>query len=221
MSGSFAKLRLGLACAVSAAILTLSAGTAQVYAAEPVSEQQILNALKPKGLTRSLSGGAGGGGAPVDAKGQEDQRFLDGLRTRKTRSLSSGDRERVAAIAKEIPQIDLEINFDYNSDKISAKARPAVETLGKALANPDLKDSVFLVAGHTDGKGGDAYNQGLSERRAEAIKTYLMHKFGLQAENLMTVGYGKEQLKVKDNPLAADNRRVQVVNMAAQSQASR
>ena len=220
MSGSFAKLRLGLACAVSAAILTLSAGTAQVYAAEPVSEQQILNALKPKGLTRSLSGGAGGG-ATVDAKGLEDQRFLDGLRTKKTRSLSSGDRERVAAIAKEKPQIDLEINFDYNSDKISAKARPAVETLGKALSNPDLKDSVFLVAGHTDAKGGDAYNQGLSERRAEAIKTYLMQKFNLQAENLMTVGYGKEQLKVKDNPLAADNRRVQVVNMAAQSQASR
>jgi outer membrane protein OmpA-like peptidoglycan-associated protein len=80
---------------------------------------------------------------------------------------------------------------------------------------------VFLVAGHTDGKGGDAYNQGLSERRAEAIKSYLVQKFGLQAENLMTVGYGKEQLKNKDNPLAADNRRVQVVNMAAQSQASR
>jgi outer membrane protein OmpA-like peptidoglycan-associated protein len=220
MSGSFAKLRLGLACAVSAAILTLSAGTAQIYAAEKPSEQQILNALKPKALTRSLSGGAGTSPA-LDAKGLEDQKFLDGLRTRKTRSLSSGDRDRVAAIAKEKPQIDLEINFDYNSDKISAKARPAVETLGKALSNPDLKDSVFLVAGHTDAKGGDAYNQGLSERRAEAIKTYLIQKFGLQAENLMTVGYGKEQLKNTADPLAADNRRVQVVNMAAQSQASR
>jgi outer membrane protein OmpA-like peptidoglycan-associated protein len=221
MSGSLGKLRLGLACAAAAAILTLSVGTTQIYAGE-VSEQQILNALKPKGLTRSLSGGGGGGGgAVVDAKGLEDQKFLDGLRTKKTRSLSSGDRDRVAAIAKEKPSIDLEINFDYNSDKISAKARPAVETLGKALSNPDLKDSVFLVAGHTDAKGGDAYNQGLSERRAEAIKSYLVQKFRLQAENLMTVGYGKEQLKNKENPLAADNRRVQVVNMAAQSQASR
>jgi outer membrane protein OmpA-like peptidoglycan-associated protein len=219
MSGSLGKLRLGLACAVAAAILTLSASTTQIYAAE-VSEQQILNALKPKGVTRSLSG-AGGGGAAVDAKALEDQRFLDGLRTRKMRSLSSGDRDRVAAIAKEKPQIDLEINFDYNSDKISSKATSAVQALGKALSNPELKDSVFLVAGHTDAKGGDAYNQALSERRAEAIKTYLVQKLGLQAENLMTVGYGKEQLKNKDNPLAADNRRVQVVNMAAQSQASR
>jgi len=218
MSGSLGKLRLGLACAVSAAILALSAGTVQVNAAEPVSEQQILNALKPKGLTRSLSGG---GGAAVDAKGLEDQRFLDGLRTRRTRSLSSGDRQRVAAIAKEKPSIDLEINFDYNSAAISPKATSAVQALGKALSDPELKDSVFLVAGHTDAKGGDAYNQGLSERRAEAIKTYLVQKFGLQAENLMTVGYGKEQLKVKDDPFAGENRRVQVVNMAAQSQASR
>ena len=219
MSGSLGKLRLGLACAAAAVILTLSTGTAPVYAAD---EQQILNALKPKGLTRSLSGGGGGGGgAAVDAKSLDDQRFLDGLRTRKTRSLSSGDRDRVAAIAKEKPQIDLEINFDYNSDKISQKATGAVQALGKALSNPELKDSVFLVAGHTDAKGGDSYNQSLSERRAEAIKTYLIQKFGLQAENLMTVGYGKEQLKNKDNPLAADNRRVQVVNMAAQSQASR
>jgi outer membrane protein OmpA-like peptidoglycan-associated protein len=219
MSGSFGKLRLGLACAVSAAILALSAGTVQVNAAEPVSEQQILNALKPKALTRSLSGG--GGGAAVDAKGLEDQRFLDGLRTKRTRSLSSGDRQRVAAIAKEKPSIDLEINFDYNSAAISPKATSAVQALGKALSDPELKDSVFLVAGHTDAKGGDAYNQGLSERRAEAIKTYLVQKFGLQAENLMTVGYGKEQLKVKDDPFAGENRRVQVVNMAAQSQASR
>jgi outer membrane protein OmpA-like peptidoglycan-associated protein len=220
MSGNFGKLRLGVACAVAAAFVALS-GTGPVQAGD-VSSQQILNALKPKApaLTRSLSG-AGAAGPAVDAKYIEDQKFLDGLRTKRTRSLSSGDRDRVAAIAKEKPQIDLEINFDYNSDKISKKAQPAVEALGKALSDPELRDSVFLVAGHTDAKGGDAYNQGLSERRAEAIKTYLIQKYSLQAENLMTVGYGKEQLKNKENPLAADNRRVQVVNMAAQSQASR
>jgi outer membrane protein OmpA-like peptidoglycan-associated protein len=220
MSGTLGKLRLGLACAVAGAILALSAGTAHVYAAEPVSADKILNALKPKPLTRSLAG-TGAGGAAADAKSLEDQRFLDGLRTRKTRSLSSGDRERVAAIAKEKPSIDLEINFDYNSDKISAKAQGAANELGKALSNPELKGSVFLLAGHTDAKGGDAYNQSLSERRADAIKRFLIEKYSLPAENLMTVGYGKEQLKNKDNPLAADNRRVQVVNMAAQSQASR
>ena len=73
--------------------------------------------------------------------------------------------------------------------------------------------SVFLVAGHTDGKGGDEYNQGLSERRAEAIKRYLVRKFGLAAENLVTAGYGKTQLKNSGNPFADENRRVQVVNM--------
>ena len=79
-----------------------------------------------------------------------------------------------------------------------------MQELGKALSDPELKGSVFLVGGHTDAKGGDDYNQGLSERRAEAIKNYLTEKFGLQAENLVTVGYGKTQLKNTDNPTARE-----------------
>jgi hypothetical protein len=69
------------------------------------------------------------------------------LRTKRTRSLSGGDRDRVAAIAKEKPQIDLEINFDYNSASISATAQKAANELGKALSNPELKGSVFRVPG--------------------------------------------------------------------------
>lgn len=54
--------------------------------------------------------------------------------------------------------IDLEITFDYNSANISAKAQPAVEALGKALSNADLKGAIFIVAGHTDAAGGVSYN---------------------------------------------------------------
>lgn len=214
MSGSFAKLRLGLACAV----LVLSAGATPVLAGD-VSADQILNALKPKaGLTRSLAG-AGASGSAVDAKALEDQKFLDGLRTKRTRSLSAGERERVATIAKEKPSIDLEINFDYNSATISRKVLSSVTELGKALSSPELKGGVFLVAGHTDAKGGDEYNQALSERRAEAIKQYLIAKFHLSAENLVAVGYGKTQLKNPNDPSAEENRRVQVVNMESSKEA--
>jgi outer membrane protein OmpA-like peptidoglycan-associated protein len=205
MSRDFSKLRVGLA----AVMVTLFAGVALVHAAEQKSADQILNALKPKGLTRSLSGGAP---APK-ALSADDQRFIDGLRAKRTRSLSTSERDRVASIAKEKPSIDLEITFDYNSADISRKAQSAVTELGKALSNPELKGGVFLVAGHTDGKGGDEYNQALSERRAEAIKRYLVQKFGLGAENLVTAGYGKTQLKNNGNPFADENRRVQVVNM--------
>ena len=211
MSRHIGKFRVGLA----AALLTLFAGVGSIYAAEQQTADQILNALKPKALTRSLSGGAP---APKTIS-QEDQRFLDSLRTKRTRSLSAGERERVATIAKEKPSIDLTINFDYNSADISKRTLPAVTELGKALSNPEIKGGVFMVAGHTDGKGGEEYNQSLSERRAEAIKRYLVEKFGIAAENLVAVGYGKTQLKTPNNPFADENRRVQVVNMESSKEA--
>jgi outer membrane protein OmpA-like peptidoglycan-associated protein len=212
MLGRFVTFGVGLAVAV----LALSAGVGSLYAGEATADQ-ILNALKPKALTRGLSPG---GGAPAQKTlSQDDQRFLDSLRTKRTRSLSTSERERVATIAKEKPSIDLEINFDYNSATISRKALSAVTELGKALSNPELKDGVFLVAGHTDAKGGEEYNQALSERRAESIKRYLIEKFGLAAENLVAVGYGKTQLKNPGDPLGEENRRVQVVNMESSKEA--
>jgi outer membrane protein OmpA-like peptidoglycan-associated protein len=74
-----------------------------------------------------------------------------------------------------------------------------------------------MLAGHTDGKGGDAFNQDLSERRAEAVKRYLIARYKLPAANLIAVGYGKSMLKNQANPFAAENRRVQVVNMTAKN----
>jgi len=212
MSESFGRFRIGLV----AAALALTAGIGSVYAAEQQTADQILNALKPKALTRSLSGG----GAPAPkAMSQDDQRFIDGLRTKRTRSLSAGERERVATIAKEKPSVDLEITFDYNSANLTGKGLSAVNELGKALSDPDLKGGVFLVAGHTDAKGGEEYNQALSERRAESVKRYLGQKFGIAAENLVTAGYGKAQLKNQSNPFAEENRRVQVVNMESSKEA--
>src|SRR5687767_7352445 len=188
--------------------LSLSAGFAG--AADNATEEQILKALTPKRLTRSLSA------SPADAaKAAEEQKFVNQIRNRTTRSLSSGEREQIAEIAKEKPSIDLEITFDYNSANISQKALPAVAALGKALTNPDLKGTTFVLAGHTDATGGDTYNQELSERRADALKKYLMDKYGLAPADLVTVGYGKTKLKNSGAPTAEENRRVQIVNMAS------
>ena len=96
-----------------------------------------------------------------------------------------------------------------------------MQALGKALTNPDLKGSTFVVAGHTDAAGSDAYNQDLSERRADSIKRYLTDKFGIAGADLVTVGYGESKLKDSSQPLAEANRRVQVVNMANKTTASR
>jgi outer membrane protein OmpA-like peptidoglycan-associated protein len=90
---------------------------------------------------------------------------------------------------------------------------PSVKALGEALSDPTLKGSTFVVAGHTDGVGSDAFNQGLSERRADTIKQYLVSKYHIPGNDLVSVGYGKSRLKDANDPTDAINRRVQVVNM--------
>ncbi|MGZ3412082.1 MAG: OmpA family protein [Xanthobacteraceae bacterium] len=192
--------------------LLLSATPLMAQAQNQPTSSQILQALTPKPLTRGLTA------SPADtAKAAQEQKFIDTVRNRQTRSLSTGEREQIATIAQDKPSIDLEINFDYNSAVITKTALPGAKALGQALADPAMKGSTFIIAGHTDAKGTDEYNQALSERRADAIKKYLVDKDGIPAANLVTVGYGKTQLKNKDNPMAPENRRVQVVNMVSKS----
>jgi outer membrane protein OmpA-like peptidoglycan-associated protein len=170
----------------------LSIGVAK---ADDVTEDQILRALAPakKPLTRGLSTGP----------------------------QTQTDPEEIATIVKDKPKIDLEINFDYNSANISNRSLPSVQALGRALSNPELKGSTFVVAGHTDAVGSDSYNQDLSERRADSIKRYLVDKFAIAGSDLVTVGYGKTKLKDPANPLSEVNRRVQVVNMENKSTAQK
>jgi len=198
----------------------LSFGMGKAVAADDVTEDQIVRALAPAKeppLTRGLSIAPQADQAAAAAEG----RLLQNIRGRATRSLSASEREEISAIAKDKPNIDLEITFDYNSADISTKSLPSVQALGKALTNPDLKGSTFVVAGHTDAAGGEAYNQDLSERRADSIKRYLTGKYSIAAADLVTVGYGKSKLKDPANPLAEMNRRVQVVNMANKNTASK
>ena len=106
-------------------------------------------------------------------------------------------------------------------DKIGPDATKAVNEVGKALSNSKLTGNTFVLAGHTDAKGSDAYNQDLSERRAETVKRYLVETYKIPAENLVAVGYGKTMLKNTSNPFASENRRVQIVNMADKNVANR
>jgi outer membrane protein OmpA-like peptidoglycan-associated protein len=205
----------GLSIATIGAALSMTAGLA--FAGDTVSADQILSALKPKPVTRGLSTGAP---QQVDIAAQaRETSFVDTLRNRKTRSLSLGERQEIAELAASKPKIDLEIQFDYNSADIAKGSVQAVQELGKALSDASLKGSTFVVAGHTDAIGGEAYNQDLSERRADTIKKYLTEKYGIAGANLVTVGYGKTRPKDPNAPLDPINRRVQVVNMDAKTAA--
>jgi outer membrane protein OmpA-like peptidoglycan-associated protein len=207
MSAHHKTHKLNLVCMILAVGLALPSGLGVALAAEERSADEIIKALKPQRITRGLTT------SPADAaRNAQETKFVNSLRNRPTRSLTVAERDQISSIAKKRPSIDLEVNFDYNSDNIGSKAVPQVTALGEALASPDLKGGTFILAGHTDAKGSDTYNQGLSERRAEAVKQFLAEKYGIDANNLVTVGYGKTQLKNPAEPFTGENRRVQVIN---------
>ncbi len=146
--------------------------------------------------------------------GQSD--FIKSLKNRKLRAISVEERTKVAKIVKDskAPSVDLEILFAYNSATIQPKSVPLLINLGKALGSADLEGATFLVAGHTDAKGSNSYNQTLSERRAAAVKNFLAKSFKLDDSTLIAIGFGEEQLKLPGAPNSGENRRVQIVNLA-------
>jgi outer membrane protein OmpA-like peptidoglycan-associated protein len=114
--------------------------------------------------------------------------------------------------------IDLYVNFAYNSAELTSDARITLDRLGSALSDGRLQGFTFLIAGHTDAKGGAEYNQRLSERRAATVRTYLVEQYGVAPSNLSAKGFGKSQLLDPDRPEDGVNRRVQVVNTTASPQ---
>lgn len=210
------KSIINVLSAAACGLVLVGGGVAK--AGGPLSEEQILNALTPpppssSGLhTRTLT--------LTPEQDPSQQSFIKGLRSNRPRSLSLDERNQVADIARQRPAVDLEIYFDYNSSEISAKAVPDLMNLGRALTNPEIQGGVFLVGGYTDAKGGQDYNQPLSERRAQSVRQFLIQNFRIAPDSLVAAGYGKEHLKIPSEPFAAENRRVQVTNLQSKQEAS-
>ena len=110
------------------------------------------------------------------------------------------------------PSLSLQIQFEFNSAQISPVSQQALLNLSTALKAAELSASKFEVEGHTDAKGNDAYNLKLSQQRAEAVQQFLVHQ-GVAINRLMASGKGSTHLANAGNPLAAENRRVRIVNL--------
>lgn len=100
------------------------------------------------------------------------------------------------------------VNFDVDKSTIRPEGFPILEHAYNVLKdNPSVK---VEIQGHTDSDASDTYNQKLSQRRAEAVKAYLV-KRGIEAERMTTVGFG-ESKPIADNNTAdgkAKNRRIE------------
>ena len=136
------------------------------------------------------------------------------LRDFKTRQITVEERTEVVKLIEESksPNVDVQILFAFDSADILPEAKPSLDELGKALTDPKLTGGAFLIAGHTDAKGSDDYNLALSQRRAASVKAFLVDTYKVDEGRLSVIGFGEEQLKNRDDPLADENRRVQIVN---------
>jgi outer membrane protein OmpA-like peptidoglycan-associated protein len=100
------------------------------------------------------------------------------------------------------------VNFAFDSSELSVDSRANLDKLSEVLINnPDTNINVY---GHTDSKGTEEYNKALSDRRAAAVKNYLVAK-GVASSRLFTMGMGESDPKSTNATDAgrADNRRVE------------
>ena len=120
--------------------------------------------------------------------------------------------EARADAPQSMPSVELEVLFEYKSARLTPAAAATLTPLGRALTDARLVDDFFLIAGHTDAKGGADFNVRLSQQRAEAVRDFLVKQFKVDAKRLVARGFGDRRLKDPQNPFDDKNRRVQVIN---------
>ncbi len=113
---------------------------------------------------------------------------------------------------EEKPTFILEgITFDFDKAVIRASSEPTLQEAGKVMER--FTSVKVRIEGHTDSIGSEEYNQGLSERRAQAVKDYLEQNFKIDPGRIEAVGFG-ESKPIADNQSEegrAQNRRIEFV----------
>lgn len=104
---------------------------------------------------------------------------------------------------------DVLVTFATGSAEITPQGQANLRSIAAGLNKPALAPLTFEVAGFTDVTGDAGFNRKLSQRRAEAVKNYLV-SLNVAPERLATVGYGAQHLADPDDPASESNRRVEL-----------
>ena len=103
------------------------------------------------------------------------------------------------------------VEFDFNSTRIKPESRAILDKVAAVMAAAG--DTRFRIVGHTDAVGRDAANLALSRRRAAAVVEYLASNHKIRRDRLEASGMGARELLLPEEPKAAANRRVEIVNL--------
>lgn len=208
---------------VYAGIFSLAAGnlSAESYLDSGASETQIKRALlntrtltrqrsEGRGNTASQSNGRAGRASTSTVKGKDP----GGSRGASARSAEARSPETSpkSTGSDDGGPASFEIYFDVNSANLRADAYPVLDRLGSALRSQELNDYRFVVEGHTDATGSEAFNLELSQNRAQSVREYLVGKYDIDPARLEPVGRGESELYDPEHPDSGKNRRVRFVN---------
>jgi len=154
---------------------------------------------------------------PGPASAQEEKKVLDLIFTVK----DLGGKVQDLQIKESKTEIRIALAADVLFDFDKADIRPKAADVLKQVASviQDKAKGIVRVEGHTDSKGSDAYNQKLSERRANSVRDWLVNKEGLKDVKFETKGFGsKKPVAPNTKPDGSDdpegrqkNRRVEIV----------
>ena len=106
-------------------------------------------------------------------------------------------------------RVELDVKFDFDRDVVKQDSYSDIQNLADFMK--EYRQTTTVLEGHTDSVGTDAYNQRLSERRANAVRRVLVDELGVEGNRVNAVGYG-ESRPVADNSTEegrAINRRVE------------
>ena len=197
--------------------MVLLGGTAEAMAQGNPSADQIINSLRPSG---GMMGGTRGirpvtPAAPSAPSASPPVAPASAGTTHAVRPPT--ERRQATAPADAAPSVNLSVQFASNSAELTPSAMTTLSALGTALASNTLETYRFRIEGHTDTAGSPEVNKSLSERRAQAVVTFLASRFHIDPSRLDAVGMGEDGLLVQTPPNTAEprNRRVQIINLGA------
>lgn len=128
---------------------------------------------------------------------------------RRTRSINV-TRDESAQPAAKPAAASLLITFETNSAGLTPAGKQSLDVVGRALSSEKLAAYRFAIEGHSDPRGGEAYNMRLSQSRAESVVGYLADNHRIERNRLTPVGKGPTQLLNPARPEAPENRRVTI-----------
>jgi outer membrane protein OmpA-like peptidoglycan-associated protein len=192
---------LGLPVGAPPAFAQEKPGSVHELTSTEVTEDQLIEILAPKSDESP---------EPLRARGL-------GVATHPTCETQRREMTRGIAPNPVTEAVAIKIQFAFNSAALLPEAEQQLEVLGKALTSPRLAGSCIRIEGHADSIGSSAYNDQLSQARAEAVVHYLVEALKVDLQRLLPVGYGESQ-PLADNGTEegrARNRRVQIANLGA------